>query len=212
MRSQVVLLMFSALLCWSSATSAAIGSPGESSEHHDPRPNPALKVGRSMTVPLTIVTDQGKGAAIGEVVISQTRYGVVFTPALTGITPGLHGFHVHENPSCAAQEKDGKPVPALAAGGHYDPAGTKQHGLPWGEGHLGDLPALYVDGTGKANNPVLAPRLKLKDVAGRALMIHMGGDNYADQPAPLGGGGVRIACGVIPATPIGQPDRPKATP
>jgi len=28
-------------------------------------------------------------------------------------------------------------------------------------------------------------------------MIHAGGDNYADQPAPLGGGGARVACGVI---------------
>jgi superoxide dismutase, Cu-Zn family len=143
------------------------------------------------------------------VVITQTRYGVVFTPALTSITPGLRGFHVHENPSCESQEKDGKLVPALAAGGHYDPAGTKQHGLPWGEGHLGDLPALYVDETGKANNPVLAPRLKLKDVSGRALMIHMGGDNYADQPAPLGGGGMRMACGVIPSAPIALPKKPQ---
>jgi Cu-Zn family superoxide dismutase len=34
-------------------------------------------------------------------------------------------------------------------------------------------------------------------VKGKALMIHAGGDNYADQPKPLGGGGDRIACGVI---------------
>ena len=48
-------------------------------------------------------------------------------------------------------------------------------------------------------SPVLAPRLKMADLKGRALMIHAGGDNYADQPAPLGGGGVRWACGVIQA-------------
>jgi len=41
--------------------------------------------------------------------------------------------------------------------------------------------------------------LKMADLKGRALMIHTGGDNYADQPAPLGGGGVRWACGVIQA-------------
>ena len=29
-----------------------------------------------------------------------------------------------------------------------------------------------------------------------ALMLHAGGDNYSDQPAPLGGGGARMACGV----------------
>ncbi|HPY41396.1 MAG TPA: superoxide dismutase [Cu-Zn] SodC2, partial [Thiolinea sp.] len=28
-------------------------------------------------------------------------------------------------------------------------------------------------------------------------MIHMGGDNHADHPAPLGGGGARMVCGVI---------------
>jgi superoxide dismutase, Cu-Zn family len=28
-------------------------------------------------------------------------------------------------------------------------------------------------------------------------MIHAGGDNYSDTPAPLDGGGARIACGVI---------------
>jgi Cu-Zn family superoxide dismutase len=44
---------------------------------------------------------------------------------------------------------------------------------------------------------VIAPNLKLADVKGRAIMIHAGGDNYSDQPAPLGGGGARIACGVI---------------
>jgi Cu-Zn family superoxide dismutase len=109
----------------------------------------------------------------------------------------MHGFHVHEHASCEAQEKEGKPPTALAAGGHYDPTQSKQHGAPWGSGHLGDLPALYVDSEGKAIYPVLAPRLKLSDLKGRSLMVHAGGDNYADQPAPLGGGGARIACGVF---------------
>jgi Cu-Zn family superoxide dismutase len=45
--------------------------------------------------------------------------------------------------------------------------------------------------------PVLAPRLKVADIKGRSLMIHAGGDNYSDLPVKLGGGGARIACGVI---------------
>ena len=89
-------------------------------------------------------------------------------------------------------------MPALAAGGHYDPAGSKHHSAPWRDGHLGDLPALSADANGNAS-PVLAPRVKMADLMGRALMIHIGGDNYADQPAPLGGGGIRWACGVIQA-------------
>lgn len=151
------------------------------------------------TVEMHVVDAKGVGAAIGTVVISETAYGLVFTPALTGLPAGLHGFHLHANASCEPAEKDGKAVAAGAAGGHYDPADTKQHGTAWGNGHLGDLPALYVDANGVATNPVLAPRLKMADLQGRALMIHAGGDNHADHPAPLGGGGARVACGVIRA-------------
>jgi len=39
--------------------------------------------------------------------------------------------------------------------------------------------------------------LKLAELKDRALMVHVGGDNHADHPAPLGGGGVRMMCGVI---------------
>jgi len=168
----------SALLL-SSACAAAVAAPAETQ------------------VTMNMVSEKGAGAAVGEVVVSETRYGVVFTPKLSGLPAGLHGFHVHETGDCGTNEKDGKKVAAGAAGGHLDPAGTKKHGTPWGDGHLGDLPALYVDKDGKAANPVLAPRLKLADVKGKALMIHAGGDNYSDQPAALGGGGGRIACGVI---------------
>jgi len=148
-------------------------------------------------VTLHLVDAKGAGPAIGQVSISETKYGLVFTPSLKGLPPGLHGFHLHQNPSCASQEKDGAMVPALAAGGHYDPSNSKRHDTPWGDGHLGDLPALYVDAMGNAQQAVLAPRLKIADLAGRSLMVHAGGDNHSDHPAPLGGGGGRIACGVI---------------
>jgi len=150
-----------------------------------------------VTIGMSAVDDKGVGQPVGQVVVSETAYGLVFSPSLSGLPPGLHGFHVHENPACEAREMNGKMVPALAAGGHYDPAASKRHGLPWGDGHLGDLPALFVDATGAAGNPVLAPRLKLADIKGRSLMIHAGGDNHADHPAPLGGGGARVVCGVI---------------
>ena len=152
----------------------------------------------SLTVPLHIVDEKGTTQTIGQVTITESAHGLVFTPALTNLPAGVHGFHVHENPSCAPKEQNGKMVPAGAAGAHYDPASTKKHGTPWGDGHLGDLPALFVDASGKAATPVLAPRLKkLAEVQGRALMVHAGGDNHADHPAPLGGGGARMACGVI---------------
>ncbi len=89
-------------------------------------------------------------------------------------------------------------VPGLAAGGHYDPDNTGVHKGPYGNGHLGDLPALFVDQSGRANHPVLAPRVLIKDLKGRALIIHAGGTNYSDRPQKLGGGGARIACGIVP--------------
>lgn len=143
--------------------------------------------------------DQNGNKDIGTVTITESPYGLVFTPNLTDLTEGLHGFHIHQNPSCEAKEKDGKMVLGLGAGGHWDPTNAKQHGYPWSDNaHLGDLPALAVSHQGTATNPVLAPRLKkLDDIRGHALMIHQGGDNHSDHPAMLGGGGARMACGVI---------------
>lgn len=146
---------------------------------------------------LNMVDEKGVGVEIGSISAADSKFGLVLTPALSGLPPGLHGFHVHQNPSCDAKEKDGKIVPALAAGGHLDPAATNKHGEPWGDGHIGDLPPLYVDSAGNASQPVLAPRLKVADLAGRSIMVHAGGDNHSDHPALLGGGGARVACGVV---------------
>jgi Cu-Zn family superoxide dismutase len=85
----------------------------------------------------------------------------------------------------------------LAAGGHYDPKDTKKHEGPAGQGHLGDMPVLVVSADGKATQAMTAARLKVADVKGRSLMIHEGGDNFSDQPKALGGGGGRVACGVV---------------
>lgn len=148
-------------------------------------------------VTMHLAEANGAGKAIGTITVSETRFGLVFTPDLSGLQPGVYGFHVHEKPSCAPANKDGKMVPALSAGPHYDPNDTKQHGTPWGEGHLGDLPVIAVAANGTATNPVLAPRLELADIKSRSLMIHASGDNHADHPAPAGGGGARMACGVI---------------
>ncbi|MEW6586788.1 MAG: superoxide dismutase [Cu-Zn] SodC [Nitrospirota bacterium] len=151
----------------------------------------------TIEVRMNSIDAQGIGKSLGTVTVSSTPYGILFAPALEGLAPGLHGFHVHENPDCSPKEKDGKMVAGLAAGGHYDPGKTGRHEGPYGNGHLGDLPPLYVAEDGKATLPVLAPRVKLPDLKGRSLMTHAGGDNYSDHPEPLGGGGARIACGVI---------------
>lgn len=139
----------------------------------------------------------GIGDAVGVILLEDTEYGLLLTPALLGLTPGMHGFHIHQNPACGPAEKEGRMVPGLAAGGHFDPDGTGTHQGPYKEGHLGDLPSLYVDAEGIAKTPVLAPRLTVAAVSERSLMIHANGDNFSDTPVALGGGGPREACGII---------------
>lgn len=130
-----------------------------------------------------------QGKTVGQIVLTDSDYGLIIKPELAHLMPGVHGLHVHEHADCGDMGK--------RAGGHFDPQKTKTHQGPYGKGHLGDLPALYVDANGQANVVTLAPRLKVKDVAGLTLMVHAGGDNYSDNPS-MGGGGARLACGIIP--------------
>ncbi len=158
---------------------------------------PTVGGAAGMTVDMYHISHEGTETKIGVMKIEGTSYGTLFTPNMSGLTPGLHGFHVHAVGDCRPLEKNGRKVAGLAAGGHYDPGKTKAHKGPYSDGHLGDLPALYVDASGTAVHPVLAPRLKPTDLAGRSLVIKGGGDNYADAPKPEGGGGARVACGVV---------------
>lgn len=148
------------------------------------------------TVTVNAVSAQGIGAKIGTITFQDTAKGLSIHTELSNLPSGYHGFHIHEKGSCAPAEKDGAMGAALAAGGHFNPNKAAGHGTP-NDGHLGDLPVLNVDSNGNANTTVIAPRLKLANIQGLAIMIHAGGDNYSDHPKPLGGGGGRIACGVI---------------
>jgi superoxide dismutase, Cu-Zn family len=144
------------------------------------------------TVVMKFTTPEGKTIAAGTIQITETPYGLLFTPQVHGVgSAGIHGFHVHEHADCSKN--------AMAAGGHLDPARTNKHVGPYQDhGHLGDLPALYAAVDGSITLPVLAPRLKhLSQIKNHSLMIHAGGDNYSDLPKALGGGGNRMICGVI---------------
>jgi superoxide dismutase, Cu-Zn family len=152
-----------------------------------------------VTIDMYAVTEKGLGPKIGTIEVKETPVGLMFLPKLAGLPPGARGFHVHEKGDCSPALRDGKMVAALAAGSHYDPDGHGKHLGPKGEGHRGDLETLQVAADGTASQAVVSNRLKLKDIAGRSLMIHAGGDNFSDTPEPLGGGGGRIACGVVPA-------------
>ncbi|WP_455482512.1 superoxide dismutase family protein [Bartonella sp. B35(2025)] len=132
---------------------------------------------------------------IGIISIEENLHGLIFIPDLFELPEGLHGFHVHTNPSCDTKDD----VLGIAAGEHYDPQNTHKHLGPYNvNGHFGDLPALYVDNQGRSAMSVLAPRIKkLSEIKGRSLIIHLNGDNQSDKPLPSGGGGARLACGVI---------------
>lgn len=151
----------------------------------------------AITTIMQLIDEEGVQEEIGTITIEDTEYGVLLTPNLSDLPPGIHGFHLHENPSCEPGVDDGEVKAGLAAGGHYDPKETESHEGPYGEGHLGDLPPLIVDRDGVASLPILVPRLYPKDFQGRAVMVHAEGDNFADEPKSLGGGGGRIACGVV---------------
>jgi len=152
----------------------------------------------SISVSLREATADGPGRDIGRIELEDSQYGLVIKPDLSGLTPGLHGLHVHQNPNCGPTNNNGEVVPGGAAGGHYDPENTGRHEGPYGDGHLGDLPNLMVEHDGSVSIPVLAPRVKLGDIRDRSLMIHAGADRYTGHMKHTHGkGGARMYCGVI---------------
>jgi Cu-Zn family superoxide dismutase len=145
----------------------------------------------NIIVPVYKVALTGHGESIGTITLENDNCGVLVTPHLKDLSPGPHGFHIHIKPDCSDN--------GMAAGGHLDPNKTDAHDGPYNKhGHLGDMPVLIVNQDGTATLPMLAPKFKLADIKGHSIMIHAGSDNYSDIPEKLGGGGARIACGVIP--------------
>jgi Cu-Zn family superoxide dismutase len=136
-----------------------------------------------------------KGEAIGEAVLTQTPHGVLVTATLHDLTPGPHGFHIHEHGECTA--------PFTSAGGHFNPSHL-HHGYENDHGpHAGDLPNVIVPDSGSAKVEFMAYGVTLRknaptsllDKDGSALVVHAGPDDYRSDPA--GNSGDRVACGVI---------------
>jgi Cu-Zn family superoxide dismutase len=142
--------------------------------------------GATLHADMARATLSGAGADIGTVTISDSAKGAEVTVSLHGLAPGLHAFHIHQNPSCAPGPVNGKVVPAGAAGDHYGMTA----GMSMGSGAmapLGDLPSLTVKADGTDNQTVLAPRLT--DVAvltGHPVIIHAGDATTS-----------RFACGLL---------------
>ena len=86
---------------------------------------------------------------------------------------GPHGFHIHENGTCAVGDpKD----PFQAAGGHWNP-GNQPHG-----NHAGDFPVLFSN-DGYSSMCFFTNRFNSQDIIGRSIIIHENPDDYRTQPA-----------------------------
>jgi Cu-Zn family superoxide dismutase len=127
----------------------------------------------------------------GTVTFSKVELGVKVVADIKGLTPGAHGFHIHQFGDCSAPNAD-------SAGGHYNPAG-KPHGAPEsGERHAGDLGNLVADSSGRAyleRTDTLISLTGPNSVIGRGIIIHEASDDMTTQPT--GNAGARVACGVI---------------
>ena len=139
-----------------------------------------------------------EGNEIGEVTITETAVGMTIDIVAEGLTPGLHGTHIHEKGVCT-------PPSFESAGGHFNPT-NKKHGFENPDGfHFGDLPNIEVGSDGKVNVSLKLTDITLKkgvetsilDSDGSALVIHEKVDDYKTDPS--GNSGDRIACAVITA-------------
>jgi Cu-Zn family superoxide dismutase len=140
------------------------------------------------------VRPTARGKASGTLTFALGDKGVHLTGTLVGLTPGLHGFHVHEKGDCSAPD-------AKSAGEHFNP-GNRPHGgpdTPADRRHAGDLGNIEADKKGKAHVDMTIDRGLLetgeRGILGRALVVHAERDDLTSQPS--GAAGDRVGCGVI---------------
>ncbi len=129
----------------------------------------------------------------GKVTFTPEPSGVQVVADITGLSPGKHGFHIHENGDCSAPD-------ASSAGGHYAP-NNSPHGAPddpANQRHVGDLGNITADASGNAEYNRVDNIISLdgnNSIVGKAVIVHSGEDDLKSQPS--GDAGNRVACGVI---------------
>ena len=128
----------------------------------------------------------------GTVTFTQKGDKVAVDARISGLTPGGHGFHIHEKGDCSAPD-------GMSAGGHFNPGG-KPHGAPDSpDHHAGDMPMLQADASGNATLTADLSGASIGsgagDIVGKSVIVHKDADDYKTQPT--GNSGARVACGVI---------------
>lgn len=117
--------------------------------------------------------------------------GIKVTAHVSGLSPGHHGFHIHEYGDCTADN-------ATSAGGHFNPTNMPHSGPSAGKRHIGDLGNIEADKNGNAHLEVVDPLLSFSgpnSIIGRGVIVHEKADDLKTQPTGDAGG--RLACGVI---------------
>jgi len=127
----------------------------------------------------------------GSVTFTKSGDEVKVVADVTGLTPGKHGFHIHEFGDCSSSD-------GSSAGGHFNPT-HKQHGAPdASDRHAGDLGNIEADASGKAHLEWSDKVMKFSgadSIVGHAMIVHEKVDDLKTQPTGNAGG--RLACGVI---------------
>jgi len=136
-------------------------------------------------------TKKSGGHVQGTVTFTQTDAGVEISGEITGLTPGKHGFHIHEFGDVSSDD-------GMATGGHFNPD-MHNHGGPHDtDRHAGDFGNIEAGADGKATIKMTDKALSLSgpnSILGRALIVHAKEDDLKSQPS--GNAGDRIAQGVI---------------
>lgn len=133
-----------------------------------------------------------KGSSVrGLVTFEAVDKGVRVVADVSGLTPGKHGFHIHEFGDCSSDD-------GTSAGGHFNPTGMP-HSMPSSDKrHVGDLGNIEADKKGDAHLDYVDQMLSLEGVnsiIGRGVIVHEKEDDLKSQPTGAAGG--RLACGVV---------------
>jgi superoxide dismutase, Cu-Zn family len=130
----------------------------------------------------------------GTVSYEKNGHGLRIVADIDGLSPGPHGFHIHEFGDCSSPD-------ANSAGGHFNPT-EMTHGSPTADKHhAGDMGNIEADKNGHARLEVTDPSISLEgpnSIIGRSVIVHAQADDFKTQPT--GGSGARVACGVIGIT------------
>ncbi|XP_008651854.1 superoxide dismutase [Cu-Zn] 2 isoform X1 [Zea mays] len=133
----------------------------------------------------------------GTIFFSQEGDGpTTVTGSISGLKPGLHGFHVH----ALGDTTNG----CMSTGPHFNPVG-KEHGAPEDEDrHAGDLGNVTAGEDGVVNVNITDSQIPLAgphSIIGRAVVVHADPDDLGKGGHELskstGNAGGRVACGII---------------